>query len=68
MTVTDPEAEPSQSAEAPQSKDANNEIAPPAPTLRERLRTVLLGKAKDPLAPDVFRHISLVAFLAWVGR
>ncbi len=28
---------------------------------------LLLGKAKDPLDPQVFHQISLVAFLAWVG-
>jgi amino acid transporter len=31
------------------------------------LRTFFVGKAKDPLSPDVFHHISLAAFLAWVG-
>src|SRR5439155_11538798 len=31
------------------------------------LRALLIGKAKDPLAPDVFHRISLAAFLAWVG-
>ncbi len=67
MTLTDPEAEPPQSPKTPQTNDIINGITPPAPTLRERLRTFLIGKAKDPLAPDVFRHVSLVAFLAWVG-
>ncbi len=40
---------------------------PRAPGLWARLRTLFLGKAKDPLAPDVFHRVSLVAFLAWVG-
>jgi amino acid transporter len=31
------------------------------------VRTFFVGKAKDPLAPDVFHRISLAAFLAWVG-
>jgi amino acid transporter len=31
------------------------------------LRHLLLGKPKDPLDPRVFHHISLIAFLAWVG-
>jgi hypothetical protein len=39
----------------------------PPPGLWERLRTLFIGKAKDPLAPDVFHRISLAAFLAWVG-
>ncbi|HKA53075.1 MAG TPA: APC family permease [Candidatus Binatia bacterium] len=33
----------------------------------QRLRTLLVGKPKDPLAPDVFHKVSLAAFLAWVG-
>jgi amino acid transporter len=28
---------------------------------------LFIGKAKDPLAPDVFHRLSLAAFLAWVG-
>jgi amino acid transporter len=39
----------------------------PPPSRWERLRTLFVGKAKDPLAPDVFHRVSLVAFLAWVG-
>src|SRR5262245_23114135 len=39
----------------------------PPPSRWERLRTFFVGKAKDPLAPDVFHRVSLVAFLAWVG-
>ncbi|HKD17316.1 MAG TPA: APC family permease [Thermoanaerobaculia bacterium] len=31
------------------------------------LKTVLVGKARDPLDPRIFHHVSLVAFLAWVG-
>ena len=30
-------------------------------------KDILLGKPKDPLDPQVFHQISLVAFLAWVG-
>jgi amino acid transporter len=33
----------------------------------ERIRTLLIGQAKDPLAPDVFHKVSLIAFLAWIG-
>src|SRR5215510_11086521 len=39
----------------------------PPPSRWERVRTLFVGKAKDPLAPDVFHRVSLVAFLAWVG-
>jgi len=31
------------------------------------LKRLLLGKPKDPLAPDVFHKVTLGAFLAWVG-
>ena len=31
------------------------------------LRNLVLGKPRDPLDPQVFHHLSLVAFLAWVG-
>lgn len=31
------------------------------------LRNKLFGKPKDPLDPNVFHQVSLVAFLAWVG-
>jgi amino acid transporter len=31
------------------------------------IKTLLLGKPKDPLDPRVFHQLSLVAFLAWVG-
>lgn len=31
------------------------------------LKNLLFGKPKDPLDPRVFHHVSLVAFLAWVG-
>ncbi|MCA1579888.1 MAG: APC family permease [Acidobacteria bacterium] len=31
------------------------------------LKTILVGKARDPLDPQIFHHVTLVAFLAWVG-
>jgi amino acid transporter len=34
---------------------------------RSSLRSLFLGRPKDPLDPRVFHQISLVAFLAWVG-
>ncbi|MGE0682691.1 MAG: APC family permease [Candidatus Binatia bacterium] len=49
------------------SSSSPDEPPSPSSTRWERLRTFFVGKAKDPLAPDVFHHISLVAFLAWVG-
>lgn len=35
-------------------------------TLRD-LGTLILGKAKDALAPEARRHMVLAAFLAWIG-
>jgi amino acid transporter len=32
-----------------------------------KVEEVVLGKSKDPMDKDVFRKITLVAFLAWVG-
>ena len=31
------------------------------------LKNVLVGKPRDPTDPRVFHHVTLVAFLAWVG-
>ncbi|HVO33317.1 MAG TPA: amino acid transporter, partial [Elusimicrobiota bacterium] len=33
----------------------------------ERIKQWVLGKPKDPLDPQVFHHLSLVAFFAWIG-
>src|SRR5713226_5871059 len=38
-----------------------------APSTGQRLKRLLLGPSKDLEDPQLFRHISLVAFLAWVG-
>jgi amino acid transporter len=35
--------------------------------LKTRLSTLLLGPPKDPSDPSVFKHLSLIALLAWVG-
>lgn len=32
-----------------------------------KIKELLLGKAKDPLDPQVFHNLSLIAFFAWVG-
>src|SRR5256714_8062657 len=34
---------------------------------QSRLRRVVIGKPRDVSDPEIFRHTSLVAFLAWVG-
>jgi amino acid transporter len=35
--------------------------------LPNTLKTLLVGKARDPTDPQIFHHVTLVAFLAWVG-
>ncbi|MBN1395118.1 MAG: APC family permease [Pirellulales bacterium] len=37
------------------------------PTLPDRIKTLLIGKPRDLEDKTIFKHISLVAFLAWVG-
>ncbi|MGH7138309.1 MAG: APC family permease [Pirellulales bacterium] len=37
------------------------------PSLAKRVKTVLIGKPRDLRDESVFHHVSLVAFLAWVG-
>ncbi|TMA29562.1 MAG: APC family permease [Deltaproteobacteria bacterium] len=39
----------------------------PPPSRTQRLKRLILGGPKDLQDPQLFRHISLVAFLAWVG-
>jgi amino acid transporter len=43
--------------------------APPplSPTIEEKVKTLLVGRPLDLEDSRVFQHISLVAFLAWVG-
>src|SRR5438309_8892724 len=44
------------------------ETPPPLrPTGVQRFKRILLGRPKDLQDPHLFRHISLAAFLAWVG-
>ena len=39
----------------------------PHRSMGSRLRTIFSGQPKDPLAPGIFRKVSLVAFMAWIG-
>jgi len=41
--------------------------SPPKPTAFQRLKRLVLGGPRNLEDPQLFRHISLVAFLAWVG-
>ena len=40
---------------------------PEPPPLRQRVRRWLVGRPRSVEDPGVFHHVSLVAFLAWVG-
>src|SRR6202142_360589 len=37
------------------------------PSLRKKIKTAVIGKARSPLDSTVFHNISLIAFFAWVG-
>jgi amino acid transporter len=37
------------------------------PTLPGRIKTLLIGKPRDLKDQSLFKHVSLIAFLAWVG-
>jgi amino acid transporter len=43
------------------------EVPPEEPTVGEQVKTLLVGKPFDLADHRVYQHISLVAFLAWVG-
>jgi amino acid transporter len=43
------------------------ELPPEPPTIEEKVKTLLVGKPLSLEDKSVFHHISLVAFLAWVG-
>src|SRR2546426_2245692 len=40
---------------------------PLRPSRTQRVKRLLLGRPKNRQDPHLFRHISLIAFLAWVG-
>ncbi len=44
-----------------------NEESESKPTLIHRIRTVVIGGARNPQDPSVFHKLSLIAFFAWVG-
>src|SRR3989449_11455459 len=58
---------PDPGSEAQSRTDESIKIPSPPASRWGWLRALLIGKAKDPLAPAVFHRVSLVAFLAWVG-
>jgi amino acid transporter len=56
--------------DTPSSSPSPEGVRPPEPANKstsQRLRRALFGEKRDVLDPHLFEHISLVAFLAWVG-
>src|SRR4051794_37551023 len=45
----------------------DHELPPDEPTVTDHVKTLLVGKPLDLADRQVYQHISLVAFLAWVG-
>src|SRR6478736_5425925 len=45
----------------------DSEVPPEEPTVTEKVKTLLVGRPFDLADKRVYHHISLVAFLAWVG-
>ncbi|MBI2826855.1 MAG: APC family permease [Planctomycetia bacterium] len=66
-----PPAAPAEPPAAPPGGPIFTEIGAPAESaerrLQERVKTLLVGKPRDLEDTSVFHHVSLVAFLAWVG-
>lgn len=65
-------------SDEPDKKTGTNGSVPPNPPppgdrplddrgLWQRVLAKLTGPARDPFAPETQRHITLIAFLAWVG-
>ena len=48
-------------------QNAGAPILTPVQRVLRRLRHIVLGRPKDPFAPETRQHITLIAFLAWVG-
>ncbi|HEX3872006.1 MAG TPA: hypothetical protein VHV77_16285, partial [Pirellulales bacterium] len=47
--------------------DVNSPPDGEGPSLPIRIKTLLIGKARDLQDESLFQHVTLVAFLAWVG-
>ena len=54
--------------EAVQEVSSEHEVPPDeAPTIQDQVKTLLVGKPLNLEDKKIYQHISLVAFLAWVG-
>jgi amino acid transporter len=51
----------------PPNPAANADNRPPLLRWRDQILHLLFGPARDPMAPETHRHITLIALLAWVG-
>lgn len=62
--------DPATTAESPQASDVILEPVEqelPGDEWADKVKTILIGKPRDLGDSNVFQHLSLVAFLAWVG-
>jgi amino acid transporter len=68
VSSEDPRLNPARSSDAAVRQVLpEHEVPHDQPTVGEKVRTLLVGKPLDLADRRVFHHISLVAFLAWVG-
>ena len=61
------EASPAVDHEAIHLVRPQQELPPEPPSIEEKVKTLLVGKPLSLEDKSVFKHVSLVAFLAWVG-
>ncbi|MCA1609743.1 MAG: APC family permease [Acidobacteria bacterium] len=70
MTEKESAARQSPSGPPPSRPDIRGRASVPGgerESAARRLRNLVVGKPRDPMDPQVFHHVSLMAFLAWVG-
>jgi amino acid transporter len=51
----------------PAPKLAGPDTRSPLMRWRRRLRRIIFGPPRDPMAPETHRHLTMIALLAWVG-
>ncbi len=67
-TEPHPEPPPTSSASPPSAPDTSPVVeGEDSSSLGETLKTILIGKPRDLADVSLFKHLSLIAFLAWVG-
>ena len=49
------------------STNGNENYIPPHPTLGQHIKSLFLGKSRNPKDSTIFHKLSLIAFFAWIG-